>query len=462
MEVHPGYSRARTNHLISGYGAGFGQSRGRNILAGRNSGCRGLPSVASPGMTLELTTTAPLLASAQAALLAADSVAAELAVGSAERERAGTALIPQLRQVADAGLLGISVPVEHGGPGLPPSTTVEVLRRVARGDGAVGQLLLSHFVIAQAISGLGHQQPAPTIYGDILAGAQLGNATAERGTKTALDRRTTVTPREDGTWLLNGTKYYATGALGASWLAVAAAVGRREDETATVFVRPDQAGVTLNLDKWSAFGQRGTASGEVRLDDVVVDGAFVIEEGSPPDPLTGPPTVLGAFDQALHAAIDIGIARAALEDGAEFVRTRSRPWKEALDAGFERADEEPHVVRRFGEFTARLYALEALLSSGTAIIDDAYAQPELSRAAASEATLKVAAAKALAQEFAVEIASGIFELTGTSGTDGEANLDRHWRNVRTHSLHDPARWKYVHLGNHTLHGDRPPRLGLVY
>jgi alkylation response protein AidB-like acyl-CoA dehydrogenase len=76
--------------------------------------------------------------------------------------------------------------------------------------------------------------------------------------------------------------------------------------------------------------------------------------------------------------------------------------------------------------------------------------------------LEVAAAKALAQEFAVEIASGIFELTGTSGTDGEANLDRHWRNVRTHSLHDPARWKYVHLGNHTLHGDRPPRLGLVY
>jgi alkylation response protein AidB-like acyl-CoA dehydrogenase len=413
-------------------------------------------------MTLEHTTTAPLLATVQAALLAADSVAGELAVGSAERERAGTALIPQLRQVADAGLLGISVPVEHGGPGLPPSTTVEVLRRLARGDGAVGQLLLSHFVIAQAISGLGHQEPAPTIYGDILAGAQLGNATAERGTKTALDRRTAVTPRPDGTWLLNGTKYYATGALGASWLAVAAVVGGREDETATVFIRPDQAGVTLNLDKWSAFGQRGTASGEVRLDDVVVDGAFVIEEGSPPDPLTGPPTVLGAFDQALHAAIDIGIARAALEDGAEFVRTRSRPWKEALDAGFERADEEPHVVRRFGEFTARLYALEALLSSGTAIIDDAYAQPELSRAAASEATLKVAAAKALAQEFAVEIASGIFELTGTSGTDGEANLDRHWRNVRTHSLHDPARWKYVHLGNHTLHGARPPRLGLVY
>jgi alkylation response protein AidB-like acyl-CoA dehydrogenase len=413
-------------------------------------------------MTLDITAAAPLLDSSQDAFAAADAVASELAVGSAERERNGIPLIPQLRQVADAGLLGISVPAEHGGPGLPASTTIEVLRRLSRGDAAVGQLLLSHFVISQAISGLGQNDPAPRIYGDILAGAQIGNATAERGSKHALDRRTTVTPRDDGTWVLNGTKYYATGALGATWIAVAAGIGGRDDETATVFIRPDQSGVTLNLDKWSAFGQRGTASGEVLLDNVVVDGALVIEEGSPPDPLTGPPSVLGAFDQALHAAIDIGIARAALEDGAEFVRTKSRPWKEALDAGIERATDEPHVVRRFGEFTARLYALEALLAAGTALIDEGYARPEPSRELATEATLKVAAAKALAQEFAVEIASGIFELAGTSATDGAVNLDRHWRNVRTHSLHDPARWKYVHLGRHTLSGANPPRIGLVY
>jgi alkylation response protein AidB-like acyl-CoA dehydrogenase len=413
-------------------------------------------------MTLDITAAAPLLVSSADALAAADTVAAELAIGSAERERNGIPLVPQLRQVAEAGLLGIPVPTEHGGPGLPASTTVDVLRRLARGDGAVGQLLLSHFVIARAISGLGQADPAPRIYGDILAGAQLGNATAERGTKHALDRRTTVTPQGDGTWVLNGTKYYATGALGATWIAIAAGVGGRDGETATVFIRPDQQGVTLNLDKWSAFGQRGTASGEVLLDDVVVDGALVIEEGTPPDPLTGPPTVLGAFDQALHAAVDIGIARAALEDGAEFVRTRSRPWKEAVDEGIERADEEPHVVRKFGEFTARLYALEALLAAGTALVDEGYRTPEPSRELAAEATLKVAAAKALAQEFAVEIASGIFELAGTSATDSAVNLDRHWRNVRTHSLHDPARWKYVHLGNHTLRGANPPRIGLVY
>ena len=90
--------------------------------------------------------------------------------------------------------------------------------------------------------------------------------------------------------------------------------------------------MTLNLDRWSSFGQRGTASGEVVFDGVVVEDAFVLDEGPDPDPVTAPPSVLGAFDQALHAAVDIGIARAALEDGARFVTTKagrgSRPaWK---------------------------------------------------------------------------------------------------------------------------------------
>ena len=115
--------------------------------------------------------------------------------------------------VAAAGLLGIAVPAEHGGPGLPASTVVEVLHRLSRADGAVGQLLLSHFVITQAIAGLGTQVPAPRIYAEVLAGAQLGDATAERGTKHALDRRTTVAQQGDQ-WLLNGTKYYATGGSG--------------------------------------------------------------------------------------------------------------------------------------------------------------------------------------------------------------------------------------------------------
>jgi SfnB family sulfur acquisition oxidoreductase len=399
----------------------------------------------------------PVLTSTAETIAVATSLAERIAVGAVERELAGTLPTEQLRQVAESGLLGIIVPAAHGGPDLPRATAVEVLRILSQADSAVGQLLLSHFVINHAISGLGDADPAGRIYRDVLGGAQIGNATVERGTRRSIDRLTTVTPGPDGTWVLNGTKYYATGTLGATWIAVSARIPET-GHGATVFVRPGDPGVTLNLDKWSSFGQRGTASGEVVFDHVVVDGAFVIDEGPDPDPVTAPPAVLGAFDQALHAAVDIGIARAALEDGARFVTTKSRPW---FEAEVDNAADEPHVVRRFGELTARLYALEALLAQGTALVDAALAEPEVTRDAAAAASLKVAAAKALAQEFAVEIASGIFELAGASATDRGHALDRHWRNVRVHSLHDPARWKYVHLGNFALHGTKPPRLGVL-
>jgi SfnB family sulfur acquisition oxidoreductase len=403
--------------------------------------------------------TVPLIGSVEEALATARSVAAEIAAGAVERELNGQLPEEQLGLVADSGLLGIIVPAEHGGPDLPLSTAVEVLRILAQADSAVGQLLLAHFVISGVIRGLGDNDPAPRLYRDILAGAQLGNATVERGTRTSVERLTTISRGDDGNWVLTGKKYYATGSLGATWIAVAARIdGTDPAHGATVFIQPGAPGVTLNLEKWSAFGQRGTASGEVVLDHVVVDDAFVIDEGPDPDPVTSPPTVFGAYDQALHAAIDIGIARAALEDGARFVTTKSRPW---FEANVSTAAEDPHVVRRFGELTARLYALEALLAHGSRLVDAALAAPELTRESAAEASLQVAAAKALAQEFAVEIASGIFELTGTSATDGQYALDRHWRNVRVHSLHDPARWKYVHLGNHTLNGTLPPRHGLV-
>jgi SfnB family sulfur acquisition oxidoreductase len=403
--------------------------------------------------------TVPLIGSVEEALATARSVAAEIAAGAVERELTGQLPEEQLGLVADSGLLGIIVPAEHGGPDLPLSTAVEVLRILAQADSAVGQLLLAHFVISGVIRGLGDNDPAPRLYRDILAGAQLGNATVERGTRTSVERLTTISRGDDGNWVLTGKKYYATGSLGATWIAVAARIdGTDPAHGATVFIQPGAPGVTLNLEKWSAFGQRGTASGEVVLDHVVVDDAFVIDEGPDPDPVTSPPTVFGAYDQALHAAIDIGIARAALEDGARFVTTKSRPW---FEANVSTAAEDPHVVRRFGELTARLYALEALLAHGSRLVDAALAAPELTRESAAEASLQVAAAKALAQEFAVEIASGIFELTGTSATDGQYALDRHWRNVRVHSLHDPARWKYVHLGNHTLNGTLPPRHGLV-
>ncbi|MBN8999366.1 MAG: hypothetical protein J0H54_08205, partial [Rhizobiales bacterium] len=41
------------------------------------------------------------------------------------------------------------------------------------------------------------------------------------------------------------------------------------------------------------------------------------------------------------------------------------------------------------------------------------------------------------------------------------NLDRLWRNSRTHSLHDPVRWRQFYVGDHELNGCLSPDLAAL-
>jgi alkylation response protein AidB-like acyl-CoA dehydrogenase len=89
------------------------------------------------------------------------------------------------------------------------------------------------------------------------------------------------------------------------------------------------------------------------------------------------------------------------------------------------------------------------------------AERDLNEDTAAAASLAVAAAKAFGGDVAVEVSTEIFALAGTRAADDRVNLHRHWRNARTHTLHDPNRWKYLHIGNFILRGVKPPNHGLI-
>ena len=120
----------------------------------------------------------PTLTTPAAALAVAGDLAGEIAGGAVQRELDGVWPVDALRAVSGSGLLSILVPTRFGGPDLPRATAVEVLRILSRADSAVGQLLLSHYVLSAAIRGLGDADPAPRLYADILAGVETGAALA--------------------------------------------------------------------------------------------------------------------------------------------------------------------------------------------------------------------------------------------------------------------------------------------
>ncbi|KPI13403.1 sulfate-starvation-induced SfnB [Actinobacteria bacterium OK074] len=386
------------------------------------------------------------------ALTVAAALAAEFRAGASARDTERRLPRAELDRLSAAGLLAVTVPAEHGGADVSAHTLAEIFRLLAAADGSLAQIPQSHFAYVNVIRRQGTPEQQKFFFAELLAGRRFGNAQSEAGTKHIQDIRTRLEPQPDGSYLLTGVKHYSTGALFADWIPVLA---RAEDDNLHVaYVPRDAEGLTV-VDDWDGMGQRTTASGTVRLEGVRVPGDRVL-----PHHLTFQgPQLHGAVAQLLHAAIDAGIASGALEEAAEFVRTKSRPWFESVDAGYGTAAEDPLLIQRFGELAVQVRASGALLREAAHTVDAARA--ELTDDSAAEASIAVAAAKAHAAHTAVEVAGALFELAGTRSALNSLNLHRHWRDARTHTLHDPARWKIQHIGRYVLNGTRPPRHGLL-
>jgi len=392
-------------------------------------------------------TRVPVL-SADEALSTAAELAADFAGGAAHRD--AHRILPQveLERLSAAGLLAISVPAADGGAGLPVAPVVEVLRLLSVADPNIGQIPQSHFVYVNQLRLLGSPAQQRLLFAEVLAGKRFGNAQSEAGTKHVRDIRTTLIRHCPGRWRLNGRKFYATGALLADWIPVLAHLGI-DGPLHVAWVGRAAPGVEV-IDDWNGLGQRTTASGSVVLTDVEITDEFITPYAVTFD---GPQTY-GAFAQILHAAIDAGIARAAVVEAAAFVRTSSRPYP---DAGVERAADDPLVIQAFGEIELAVRAAEALLADAAAAVDRA--NTCLTPKTAGEASLAVAAARAATTAAALEASGRLFEVAGTRSAAASLNLDRHWRNARTHTLHDPAAWKVQHLGRWAVDATLPPNHG---
>ncbi|MFG2158596.1 SfnB family sulfur acquisition oxidoreductase [Streptomyces olivaceus] len=383
------------------------------------------------------------------ALAVATALADEFRPGASARDAERRLPRAELDRLSASGLLAVTVPADHGGADVSATTLAEVFRLLASADGSLAQIPQSHFAYVNVIRRQGTEEQRTFFFAELLAGRRFGNAQSEAGTKHVQDIRTRLTRRPDGSYALDGVKHYSTGALFADWIPVLA---RTEDDNLHVaYVPRDAPGVTVT-DDWDGLGQRTTASGTVRLADVAVPADRVL-----PHHLTfRGPQLHGAVAQLLHAAIDAGIAAGALAEAAEFVRTKSRPW---FESGAETAVEDLLLVQRFGELALAVRASEVLLSEAARTVDAASAG--LTDDSAAEASIAVAAAKVQAARTAVEVGSALFEVSGTRAALDSLNLHRHWRDARTHTLHDPTRWKVQHIGRHVLTGTRPPRHGLL-
>ncbi|MEB3371420.1 acyl-CoA dehydrogenase family protein [Saccharopolyspora sp. S2-29] len=376
------------------------------------------------------------------------AVARVLAADAVERDRAGAPPTAEVRLLKESGLVTLLGPAEHGGAEQHWTTACRVVREVAAGDGSIGQLLGHHYVWAWAMRLVGTPEQIAEV--DEL---YTRNEHFFGGVVNPRDNDLIVSD-EGEALVYRGKKFFSTGAKVSDLLVLE---GTLEPGGRSVFavVPSRQDGITFG-DDWDNLGQRLTASGSVEITDVRVPWSAAAGYVDKRYRSSAFSTLHVPALHLVFANFYLGIAQAALRAGVAYTRRHTRAWPYGGE-GKNSGAEEFYVLEGYGDLQSKLWAAETLTdAAGANLAQLLHADREsVTRENRGRAAVLVSAAKQRAIDAGLETANRVFELTGARATANSVGMDLHWRNLRTHSLHDPVAYKRVEVGRYALLGDLP-------
>lgn len=381
-----------------------------------------------------------------------DSLLTEIAAGARDRDLNDENPFEQVGALKRAGFGTLRLPAEFGGPGYSVRQLFSAVIDVARADPIVAHIFRTHFWFTEERLRALKANPADAVsqrwLNAVAAGNLFANAFSEKGALAvgSLVFNTRLLPAEGGGHRLDGEKFYSTGTLFSDYLTVATTTDH--DSVASVLIPADREGVRI-IDDWDGFGQRRTGTGttvftnvEVSADEVLVD--------SPYDAQPSPTVQYASLQLYIHAVV-AGVLESVVDDGVALLRSRTRSFSHALT---ESPVDDPLYQKLLGElastaYVARAAVLDAAEAIGAATDSERDGVPDARLA--EQAQLKVAKVKVHLDAVAPEAATRLLELGGASASSRQRNLDRHWRNIRTITLHNPVAYKARAIGDNLLH-----------
>ncbi len=334
--------------------------------------------------------------------------------------------------LVDTGFTRLRVPEPAGGTEISLSDLFALLTDLGAADPGVANAVRGHFTFIEILR---HHRDIPEDarahwLAEIAAGRLFGNAQTGAPDSPA----TTARKRPDGTWIVNGHKYYSSGSLYSDYIRVSA-----EDEEGRpvwAIVPTAQEGVTRRSD-WAGFGQRTSASGSTLFEDAVVAPLGLL-------PLDTGVTHQSSFVQIYHLATLTGIVREVLDEAAS-ITARKPPRKESF------SDYALDVV---GDLFVSFIASQSLVRTAADALENAN---RLFLTNDDRIPYELLSVYTLANQVAViaqalEATTHFFDAAGASLTATARGLDRHWRNARTIASHNPIAVKPRLLGDYLVTG----------
>lgn len=371
---------------------------------------------------------------------------ARIAAGALSRENERVLPVAEIEALKQAGFGALRLPVEAGGAGADLPTLFRLLIELSEADSNITQALRGHFGLAEDIVNSRDQAKKKRWYPRFAAGEIAGNAWSEIGNASIEGFSTRVTVK-DGKHVLNGTKYYTTGSLYADWIDVGAA--GPGGEGVSLALRRHQPGVEIR-DDWDGFGQRLTASGTTVFTDAEVDPLDIVPDQEKFGYGTG-------FYQLFHVATLAGIGRAITRDVSRAVAARTRSYSHAAA---DRVSQDPQILAIVGRIRSAAYAASVLTLAGAEALQRAHeaeqtGDADLIQRALIDAEIETAQAQTIAIPLILEAATVLFDTLGASAVKADQGLDRHWRNARTLSSHNPVVYKHRIIGDFSVNGTPP-------
>lgn len=373
----------------------------------------------------------------------AKNLATEFARTAVERDYLGGTPKAERDMIRESGLLSLVIPAEYGGQGASWHETLLVIREIAKADSSLAHVFGFQHLMLATVRLFSKPEQWQRWYEQT---AQLnwfwGNAL------NPLDDRT-LSKSFNGWHEFSGKKSFCSGAIDSEML-IASAIRQKDGKLVIAAIPTARTGVSV-LGDWANIGQRQTDSGSVNFEKVRVEENELLND---PGPLSTPFSCLRPLvAQLILTNIYLGIAEGALADAKQYTLKEAKPWHNSKIAS---TNQDPYILGHYGDFFVGIEATKALTDLAAQKLDVAWQKDSaLTEDERGEVAVCISAAKVMATRTGLDITSRMFEVTGSRATHAGLRLDRHWRNLRTHTLHDPLDYKIKELGEWALNNRYP-------
>lgn len=206
-----------------------------------------------------------------------------------------------VEQMKAAGIFRSSTPAKFGGTGMPPAQFLSLIERIGEVDGSAAWVAAfgSANTYIAALPESAQEKIYATGPDQVYAGGLYPLHKAER---------------VEGGWKVSGRWRFASGCKGADWIGVGLQLPSEDGGAPLAYMAVAPADEIEIIDNWDVLGMQGTGSHDTAVQDKIFPDEWICMRGAKgiyDDPIYHYPPL--AFQAQVHAAVNLGLARAAVD-----------------------------------------------------------------------------------------------------------------------------------------------------